>query len=633
MKKLKLHAGAGVTIRRRPAVIVRVADLDSYLVRYDNDDLQFVSRIDIDDPDTIEKPRRSIDDWSERDIEEASRWYEALKPVLENQIPHGEVSAFLTVVAKSLGKNRSTIYRRLANYDGTMMSLAPKGGQGGRGRSRMSNEREALLDAIIRKRYLNRDQYKPKYVYDEYVVVEFASAGFRPPVLSTFYDRIHALDPIETIAARQGARAAREARKQMKGDHPFGEAPLSSVQMDYWDYDLEIVDSVERLPIGRPRLAMVIDTFSFMPIGYYLSLDPTGASSAGLAVFHAISRKEKWLKGLGVEMDWPVWGMPKSILVDNAKEFRGSMLRQFARESEGEIVNRRVRRPQDGPHIERYFGKLAYNVKHLPGATGSNVTEKAALRDPRKTASMTLEDLERYLLSVIKEHINTRHSGLGMTPLQKWRSYFFEDGRQINRLPDEVEDLDFWRKELLPKTTRTLQTYGIQWDLIHYDSDALVALRHRHYRTPEKTFTIRRDPRNISEIYVWDPDNKVYLTVRYRSLVAVPMSIWDHRAAKRHLEEKGIRHIGETEIFDAHKERLARQDLVAQSKKDTVKARRLREQKRRHETARTREQAVIAGSRKLSPLPKPPLTQSVAASVEPADGHDSSADTFDDLDI
>jgi len=80
---------------------------------------------------------------------------------------------------------------------------------------------------------------------------------------------------------------------------------------------------------------MVIDTFSFMPIGYYLSLDPTGASSAGLAIFHSITRKERWLADLGVEMEWPVWGFPKMIHADNAKEFRGSMLRQFMANVDG----------------------------------------------------------------------------------------------------------------------------------------------------------------------------------------------------------------------------------------------------------------------------------------------------------
>jgi len=634
LKGLRLDAGVNVTIGNRPATIVRVLDLDSYLVRFESEEHRVVGRKDIDDPRSVSAPIRALDDYSPKETEEAYCWWEVLKPLLTGAISRGEKSDFIIEAGKVLGVDRATVYRRVKGYTGSVMSLLPKGGQGARGQRRMSAERDALLDAIIRKHYLVKNQPAPMTVYKEHLEIEFAKAGLRPPVLATFYARIAALDPIEVIEARQGKRASHDAKKRLMGSYPFAEAPLSSVQIDYWDYDLEVVDSVDRLPIGRPRLTMVIDTFSFMPIGYYLSLDPTGASSAGLAIFHSITRKERWLADLGVEMEWPVWGFPKMIHADNAKEFRGSMLRQFMANVDGELMNRKVKTPRYGPHIERYFGKLAFSVKHLPGATGSNIRERAKLPDPRKSASLTLGELELYLLSVIKEHINTKHSTLGMTPLEKWRSYFFEGTKQINKLPDEVDNLDFWRKELMPKTERTLQSYGVQWDLFHYDSDGLVALRQRHAKTPSKTFTVRRDPRDVSEVYVWDPDNKVYLTVRYRSPMSIGMSLWDQRATKRALEEQGLMHIGENEIFDAHKERIKRQELVASSKQDTVKARRQREQKRRHEDARKREKAVVTGSGPPAAVPRP---IAVPLSAEPPPPESPAAprrtDTFDDLDI
>ncbi|MBD3833017.1 MAG: Mu transposase C-terminal domain-containing protein [Brevundimonas sp.] len=634
MKGLRLDAGVNVTIGKRPATIVRVLDLDSYLIRFENEEHRVVGRKDIDDPRSVSAPIRALDDYTPAETSEAYRWWEVLKPLLIGTVSRGEKSNFMIAAGKTLGVDRATVYRRVTGYNGTVMSLLPKGGQGGRGRRRMSTDRNALLEAVIQKYYLVRNQPAPMTVYKEHVEVEFGQAGLRPPALSTFYDRIAELDEIDVIEARQGKRAAHDARKRLMGSYPFADAPLSSVQIDYWDYDLEVVDSVDRLPIGRPRLTMVIDTFSFIPVGYYLSLDPTGASSAGLAIFHSITRKERWLADLGVDMEWPVWGFPKMIHADNAKEFRGSMLRQFMANVDGELMNRKVKTPRYGPHIERYFGKLAFSVKHLPGATGSNIRERAKLPDPRKTASLTLDELERYLLSIIKEHINTKHSKLGMTPLEKWRSHFFEGSKQINKLPDEVDNLDFWRKELMPKTERTLQTYGVQWDLIHYDSDALVALRQRHAKSPQKTFIIRRDPRDISEVYVWDPDNKVYLTVRYRSPMGVGMTIWDQRATKRALEEKGLLHIGENEIFDAFKERTQRQELVASSKKDTLKARRQREQKRRHEHARKRETSVLAGSRALAPLPKlVPVPQPVETPQPDNPPSPRRTDTFDDLDI
>mgnify|MGYP001964385920 FL=1 len=162
----------------------------------------------------------------------------------------------------------------------------------------------------------------------------------------------------------------------------------------------------------------------------------------------------------------------------------------------------------------------------------------------------------------------------------------------------------------------------------------MVALRQRHAKTPSKTFTVRRDPRDVSEVYVWDPDNKVYLTVRYRSPMSIGMSLWDQRATKRALEEQGLMHIGENEIFDAHKERIKRQELVASSKQDTVKARRQREQKRRHEDARKREKAVVTGSGPPAAVPRPiavPLPAEPPPPESPAAPRRT--DTFDDLDI
>ncbi|MNU00842.1 hypothetical protein D3C72_2440730 [compost metagenome] len=74
--------------------------------------------------------------------------------------------------------------------------------------------------------------------------------------------------------------------------------------------------------------------------------------------------------------------------------------------------------------------------------------------------------------------------------------------------------------------------------------------------------------------------------------------------------------------------------MVASSKQDTVKARRQREQKRRHEDARKREKAVLTDSRPPAPVPKP-ITGTLPAETPQPDGPAAPrrTDTFDDLDI
>lgn len=634
MKGLKLEVGERVLVAGRPAELVQILDLDRYMVRFESGELRSLGRAEIDDATSVETPKRAYDDYTPQEKAEAFRWFEAVKPLLDGDIRRGEKTALADKAAEILGVNRATVYRRIKHCDPTdPLTLLPVGGQGRQG-SRLDEISEALIQEVIRKHYLHRKQATPTTVWTEYLLPTFKCAGLAPPGRATFFRRIEDLDRLVVIEAREGKRAAREAKKRMSGSYPFAESPLSSVQIDYWQYDIEIVDEVSRLPIGRPCLAMCIDTFSFMPTGYYLSLDPPGASSAGMAIFHSITRKEKWLAKLGVSMDWPVWGIMKMIHADNAKEFRGDMMQRFVRYARTKLVNRKVKTPRYGPHIERYFGKLAHSVKHLPGATGSNIAEKAKKADPRKTARLTLADLELYLLSVIKEHINTPRKELGMSPLEKWKSYFFdrETGRQIQRLPAEADDLARLRKELLPVTTRKLQHYGIQWDMLHYDSEALVVLRQRHAKTPEKDFIIRRDPRDLSEVYVWDEDSKVYLTVPLRNPRGVAMSIWEHRAAKRHAQEKGHPRPDENDIFDAHRERSERHARIREAEKATVRVRRAAEQKKHHAQVRKQQQAVIG----VEPtIPAPPKASASAAPTRPATTAPSVVvedDVFDDLD-
>ena len=87
MKGLRLDAGVNVTIGKRPATIVRVLDLDSYLVRFESEEHRVVGRKDTDDPRSVSAPIRALDDYSPKETEEAYRWWETLKPLLTGTIP------------------------------------------------------------------------------------------------------------------------------------------------------------------------------------------------------------------------------------------------------------------------------------------------------------------------------------------------------------------------------------------------------------------------------------------------------------------------------------------------------------------------------------------------------------------
>lgn len=80
------------------------------------------------------------------------------------------------------------------------------------------------------------------------------------------------------------------------------------MQIDHTPLDVIVVDEVHRKPIGRPYLTLAIDVYSRMVAGLYVTLDAPSATSVAMCISHAMNTKNEYLRELGVEGDWPVWG-------------------------------------------------------------------------------------------------------------------------------------------------------------------------------------------------------------------------------------------------------------------------------------------------------------------------------------
>ena len=74
------------------------------------------------------------------------------------------------------------------------------------------------------------------------------------------------------------------------------------------------------------------------------------------------------------------------------------------------------------------------------------------------------------------------------------------------------------------------------------------------YQRGAQQFTIRRDPRDLSRIYVLDVKSNSYLEIPYRSLARPSITLWEHRAALKHLRDYGKKQVDEGLIFKAIEE-------------------------------------------------------------------------------
>jgi len=506
----------------------------------------------------------------EKKLADAKKRYEIIKPLIGIH-SRKEVEKR----AQEFNMSPTTIYNWLKAYDssGQLSSLVFLKVKGGKRKSRLSKEQDELIDIVIKEYYLTSLKPKIPRVYDE-LVLRCRNTGIPIPSMSSLRRRIQLLSESFALKKRLGKKSI-EKFEMNTGEYPDGLYPLHVLQIDHTRADVILVDDEYREELGRPWITMVIDIYSRMVAGFYVSFETPGYFGTGQALFNAITPKEKLKEKYKLKSEYPVWGIPNMIHMDNAQEFRGVNLQNVCNEYGINIVWRPIGKARYGAHIERLLGTLSNYIHTLDGTTFSNIQERGEYNS-QKNATMTLSEFESWLTILIADvYHNQIHSALQMSPLQKYKEGIFGTSTQPPRgLPKRIEDEHLLYINLLPKEERTVQQYGIQIDNIYYYSEVLNAwidsFEYIRGKKVKKKFIIRRDPRDISQIWFYHPQVNKYYRIPYRNPRLPKVSIWEYRAALRHLKREENREYNETEVFEA----LNRLREIALNSKTKTKAHR-----------------------------------------------------------
>lgn len=327
MRDVHLSPGAVVSYQGRNCRVVGAVGLDKALIASSSGE-KVLAPIGELLPEIL--PQKSpiqtvlaFDDAPERRI--AEKWIECIRPLLNNP---ARTKNAVENRAASYGVHVSTVYRRIGLWEthGRIEALIPGKSDGGRGKSRLLPGVDAVIVSAIDSMYLKSQKYTMKDVFLE-VRRACEIAGLPVPSINVVRRRIQMVSEEIRCRRRMGRKSA--ARFEAHPDRFAGATyPLSIVEVDHTKLDVIIVDDVYRLPVGRPWITLAIDVYSRMVTGFYISLDPVGSISTGLCIAHSMMRKDEWLIQHGIASEWPCWGRMDCIHVDNAKEFRGNMLRR-----------------------------------------------------------------------------------------------------------------------------------------------------------------------------------------------------------------------------------------------------------------------------------------------------------------
>lgn len=506
---------------------------------------------------------------SEEAWNHARKRFAAIQPLLAETPVSKEVAKEF---AQAAGVHVSTLYRWLEAYraTGQLTALLPEKSGVRPGHTRLAESVERIVATAIEQVYLTRQRPSMQKVVTE-ILARCRANHIEAPHPNTIRRRIARIPEQVETKRRNGNRAAR-AYAPIEGSFPIPEAALGAVQIDHTKVDIILVDDISRQPVGRPWITVAIDIFSRMIAGFYVSFDPPGAMSTGLCIAHAMLPKNIWLAKYGITTPWPVCGRIRMLHLDNAKEFHGTMLDRACQNYGIEIQWRPVKKPWYGGHIERWMGTFAQELQNLPGATFSSPVERGDY-DSEGQAALTLTEFERWLATFITEVYHQRvHSALGVAPIRKYESSAPKNAGW--KVDERRLRLDF-----MPYLERTVQPYGILIDQIAYYSDVLrrwVNAAETEHPARKRKFTVRRDPRDISVVYFWDPEAQEYFRIPYRDTTHPAISVWELKEIRRQLQQQGRESINEDLIFSAY----ARMREIADTARRTTKAARREAQKR-----------------------------------------------------
>lgn len=487
------------------------------------------------------------------------------------------------VAAEQLGISRRQVYvllRRWREGQGVVSDLIPGRSSGGRGGQRLSAEVEAVVREVLGKHYLTRQRKTTAAVHRE-ITRACRTRGLPVPSRGAITRRIAGLDPHAETTARQGADAAR-ALESAGGRVPPVTGVLEQVQIDHTVVDLIVVDEHHRLPIGRPYVTVAIDVFSRCIVGLVITLEAPSALSVGLCLAHMVTDKRAWLERLGIEAGWPMAGKPGELYLDNAAEFKSEALRRGCEEHGITLRHRPPGRPHYGGIVERVIGTLMEMVHELPGTTFSNPAQRGSY-DSEAKAILTVAELEKWLALAVASYHGKVHGTTGQTPQAVWVA------GTAQRPAVTVANETAFLVDFLPVIRRTLTRTGFVIDHVRYFSDALKPWIAR--RGQLERFVIRRDPRDISRIWVLDPEGGSYLMVPYRTQSHPAVSVWEHRAAVERLRAEGRAQVDEEALF-----RMVEQmrTIADTARSTTRKARRNAQRRSKAGAASSRDQPALA---------------------------------------
>lgn len=422
-------------------------------------------------------------------------------------------------------------------------------------RDRQTKQQRQIFEEVVETVYMTKQQLPKLAVVEEVfrrvdAINNGASATdqIRRPGRATIYRWFDGLRHDQLDKARMGSAVAR-----LKYRASIGTVKVSSVleriEIDHTPLDLIVIDSLTKLPLGRPWLTLATDRYSRMITGFYVSFNAPSSHGVLQCLKRSILPKDEWLATRPeIKGKWPAYGIPELIAVDNGPDLHSDALELVCQEMGIQFLFCGAKTPQHKGAIERFFRTMNMGLIHrIPGTVFSNVDQRGDYPAEEKA----VVDMELFVLLMTKWIVDvynvTPHRGIGARPIDRW---FQSIDRRIVELPVYPQQLEVITG--IP-AERTLFHYGIELFGLQYNSELLQEIR-RHVGGNKKV-KLKYYEDSVDFIHVFDPYSKEYLKVHAKlSEYTKDLPLHIHRLVTNHARKQYGDHILSAELLKAKAE-------------------------------------------------------------------------------
>ena len=459
-------------------------------------------------------------------------------------------------------------------------SLIPK--HSSKGNIQQHIDSDFLIKKAINEKYLTLTRCSISQTFKYYcdlVIIENRSLPakkIKSVSQRTFYNRINALPKYDVALKRYGKRYAdinyRAVDKMIKVTRP-----LERVEIDHTPLDLILLDDNLEIPLGRPYLTILIDSYSKCIVGYNLSFRPPSFESIRHAFCNACLDKSSITQQYPhLQQHWPIAGKIENLVVDNGAEFWSNSLEDSLRPFATNILFNKVGKPWMKPLVEKFFDVLNKGLVHsLPGTTRSRI-EQLKGYNPKKDAAITfslfLELFHTWIIDIYHMTPDAREISI---PYFKWQ----EGVRALPPLTYTNEEAQQLRIELGILNTRTVRIGGIFLYGLRYESEELNEYRKIWGAIDKNNLTLKTktDPSDISHIFVYLTNESRYIKVPCMTDISYTsgLTLFQHQTAQKLQRTKTRLQIEHEKLADSRmyvENRIAGEvEKIKSSKKRTTK--------------------------------------------------------------